>query len=58
MPTLTIEKLGETVGAQVVGVDRDRLLADDGFPEWCLEALDASPREMHRTTIAGDEAMR
>ena len=40
MSTLTIEKLGETVGAEVLGVDRDRLLDDDSFPAWCLQALD------------------
>jgi alpha-ketoglutarate-dependent taurine dioxygenase len=42
MPTVTAEKLGTTVGAQIVGVDRDRLLEDDAFPEWCLETLDAN----------------
>src|SRR4029077_2866266 len=29
-----------TVGAEVLGVDRDRLLEDDAFPEWCLRVLD------------------
>jgi alpha-ketoglutarate-dependent taurine dioxygenase len=39
---LTVEKLGANVGAEVVGADRSRLLTDDGLPEWCLEALEAS----------------
>jgi alpha-ketoglutarate-dependent taurine dioxygenase len=38
--TLTVEKLGESVGAQVLGVDRERLLDDDALPAWTLRALD------------------
>ena len=41
MTVITTEKLGETVGAQVVGVDRDRLLTDDELPAWTLDALEA-----------------
>jgi alpha-ketoglutarate-dependent taurine dioxygenase len=44
-------KLGETVGAEVVDVDRDRLLHDDDLPAACLQALDANGvlllREVH-----------
>ena len=40
MPTVTIEKLGDTVGAEILGVDRDRLLDDETFPAWCLQTLD------------------
>ena len=42
--TLTIEtaKLTETVGAEVLGVDVDRLLHDDELPAWTLEALEAN----------------
>jgi alpha-ketoglutarate-dependent taurine dioxygenase len=42
--TVTIEtaKLTETVGAEVLGVDVDRLLHDDELPAWTLEALDAN----------------
>jgi alpha-ketoglutarate-dependent taurine dioxygenase len=40
MNTLTVEKLGETVGARVLGVDRERLLDDDALPAWTLRALD------------------
>jgi alpha-ketoglutarate-dependent taurine dioxygenase len=42
MTTLTTENLGDTVGANVVGVDRQRLLEDNDLPLWCLEALEAS----------------
>ncbi len=41
MTVLTTEKLGPTVGAAIVDVDRDRLLHDASLPEWILEALDA-----------------
>jgi alpha-ketoglutarate-dependent taurine dioxygenase len=40
MKVLTTEKLGTTVGAEVLGVDRDRLLDDDALPEWTLRVLD------------------
>lgn len=39
---ITTEKLSDTVGAMVVGVDLDRLLSDDALPQWTLEALDAN----------------
>jgi alpha-ketoglutarate-dependent taurine dioxygenase len=42
MAALTTEKLGTGVGARVVGVDRDRLLADDELPASTLEALEAN----------------
>ena len=45
------KQLGDTVGAEVVDVDRDRLLHDDDLPMACLEALDANGvllfRELH-----------
>jgi alpha-ketoglutarate-dependent taurine dioxygenase len=40
MTVLTTEKLGTTVGAAIVDVDRDRLLNDASLPEWILGALD------------------
>ena len=40
MTTVTIEQLGDTVGAQVLGVDRARLVEDDALPAWTLHALD------------------
>ena len=42
MAVITTEKLGDRVGAEVKGVDRERLLADDDLPAACLEALEAS----------------
>jgi alpha-ketoglutarate-dependent taurine dioxygenase len=41
MDVLTTKVLGETVGAEVVDLDADRLLRDDALPEACLDALDA-----------------
>jgi alpha-ketoglutarate-dependent taurine dioxygenase len=42
MTVITTEQLSETVGAAVLGVDRDRLLADEALPAWTLEALEAN----------------
>ncbi len=36
----SVEKLGATIGAEVVGVDRDQILRDDALPAWTLEALE------------------
>ena len=41
MPVATTEKLSDTVGALVVGVDRERLLDDETLPAWTLDALEA-----------------
>lgn len=41
MSVIATEKLSPTVGAQVVGVDGDQLLADPALPAWTLEALEA-----------------
>jgi len=41
MSVLATEQLG-AVGAAVLGVDRDRVLADDTLPGLCLEALEAN----------------
>src|SRR5271154_626052 len=40
MGTLTTRKLGATVGAEVLGIDRDQLLSDDALPKACMEALE------------------
>src|ERR1700731_1874519 len=40
MGTLTIKKLGATVGAEVLGLDSERLLKDDTLPVACMEALE------------------
>ncbi len=42
MAAVTIENLGAALGAEIVGADRDRLLHDDAFPAWCLDALEAN----------------
>jgi alpha-ketoglutarate-dependent taurine dioxygenase len=51
MAVITTEKLGETVGAEVLGVDVDRLLNDDDVPAACMEALEEHGvllfRELH-----------
>ena len=38
--TLTTEKLTPTVGAEVLGVDRDRLLNEDDLPRAVMDALE------------------
>lgn len=40
MSTITIDPLGTSVGAQVRGVDRERLLEDDELPAALLDALE------------------
>ncbi len=40
MGTLTTKKLGATVGAEVLGLDPERLLQDDALPAACMEALE------------------
>src|SRR5581483_9535109 len=51
MPTATIEPLRDTVGAEVVGVERPDLLDDEHLPAWTLAALERSGvlvfRELH-----------
>jgi alpha-ketoglutarate-dependent taurine dioxygenase len=56
MTTLTTEKLAATVGATVIGVDRERLLADDRLPAWTLEALEANGVLLFRGLHADDAA--
>jgi alpha-ketoglutarate-dependent taurine dioxygenase len=41
MTVVTIEKLSSTVGAEIVGVDGEQLLADEALPGWTLDALEA-----------------
>jgi alpha-ketoglutarate-dependent taurine dioxygenase len=51
MTTLTIEKLTDSVGAQIRGIDHEGLLEDDSLPHEILEALDTHGvlvlRELH-----------
>ena len=39
MPEIVMKKLGTYIGAEVLDVDRDRLLADDDLPQACTEHL-------------------
>ena len=51
MSTLTTKKLGATVGAEVLGLDPERLLQDETLPAACMEALEENGvlvfRELH-----------
>jgi alpha-ketoglutarate-dependent taurine dioxygenase len=40
LSTLTIERLGTTVGAEVHDVERSRLVEDDALPARCMDALE------------------
>lgn len=50
------EKLTPTVGALVEGVDRDRVIEDDDFPTWCLDALEDNGALVFRGLHLDDEA--
>src|SRR2546429_554354 len=54
--TLEIEKLSPTVGAEVLGVDRDRLLHDEELPGAVLDALEANGVLLFRDLNVDDEA--
>jgi alpha-ketoglutarate-dependent taurine dioxygenase len=54
MTVITTEKLGETVGAQVLGIDRDALLTDEALPAWTLGALEANGALVFRDLHVGD----
>lgn len=55
MTTVIVKKLGATVGAEVIGADCDRLLHDEAFPAWCLEALEANGALVFRGLHIDDE---
>jgi alpha-ketoglutarate-dependent taurine dioxygenase len=42
MAVLEAERLGDTVGAAVIGADCERLVTDDDLAAWCLDALEAN----------------
>ena len=56
MAVITTEKLGDSVGAQVHGVDRDQLLNDDDLPAWTLQALEENGALVFRDLHLDDEA--
>jgi alpha-ketoglutarate-dependent taurine dioxygenase len=55
MAVITTEKLTDTVGALVDGVDRERLLTDESLPQWTLEALEAHGALVFRDLHLDDE---
>jgi len=50
------EKLSATVGAEVIGVDRDRLMSDEALPAWTLDALEEHGALVFRALQIDDEA--
>ena len=56
MAVITTEKLGDSVGAQVHGVDREQLLDDEDLPAWTLDALEANGALVFRDLHLDDEA--
>jgi len=55
MAVLTTRKLGATVGAEVLGVDRRQLLSDDTLPKACMEALEENGVLVFRELFIDDE---
>lgn len=53
MTVIATEKLTDTVGTEVTGVDRSHLL-DDAFAQWCLEALDENGALVFRSLHLDD----
>jgi alpha-ketoglutarate-dependent taurine dioxygenase len=56
LAVITTERLGATAGAEVKGVDRDRLVDDDALPAACLEALEAYGALVFRDLHVDDAA--
>ena len=56
MRTLTLEKLSENVGAEILDVDVDRLLHDEDLPGACLDALEQYGVLLFRELHADDDA--
>ncbi|MBL7488819.1 TauD/TfdA family dioxygenase [Frankia sp. AgB1.9] len=55
MAVIATRKLSEFVGAEVVGVDVDRLLHDDDLPAACLQALEENGVLLFRELNIDDE---
>ena len=56
MSALTTEKLSETVGVKILGVDAERLVADEDLPGRCLELLERHSVLLFPELRAGDAA--
>jgi alpha-ketoglutarate-dependent taurine dioxygenase len=56
MAVITAERLSSTVGAEVIGVDVDRLLNDETLPAWTLEVLEAHGALVYRGLHVDDAA--
>ncbi len=56
MQTITMKKLSENVGAEILDVDVDRLLNDEDLPGACLEALETYGVLLFRNLHADDRA--
>ena len=55
MTVLTTRSSAPPSAREVLGVDRDRLLDDDAFPEWCLRVLDENGALVFRELHLDDE---
>jgi alpha-ketoglutarate-dependent taurine dioxygenase len=56
MSVISTQKLSDSVGALVEGVDREQLVSDEALPAWCLEALEANGALVFRDLHLDDEA--
>jgi alpha-ketoglutarate-dependent taurine dioxygenase len=56
MDVLTTKKMADTVGAEVLDVDRDRLLHDEAFPGAFLDALDTNGMLLFRELYLDDSS--
>ncbi|MFI0353074.1 TauD/TfdA dioxygenase family protein [Actinomadura sp. 9N407] len=56
MAAIKTRKLSEHVGVEILDVDADRLLNDDGIPAACLEALEAHDVLLFRELGIDDRA--
>jgi alpha-ketoglutarate-dependent taurine dioxygenase len=55
MPGIATKKLGTYIGAEVLDVDRDRLLEDDDLPRACMDALEEHGVLLFRELNIDDE---
>ena len=58
MSAATLEKLSETVGAEVQGVTAQQLLEDQDLASWCMKALEEHGVLVFRSLRLGDEGQQ